>query len=212
VEKSFTLAFPNGDMAAIPKPELELPEAVEREAAEAVSRLFPGNSRIAVLHPGTSAFGAFKRWPADRFGQLAVRLHEGFGIPSLVTWGPGEESLAETAVAASDGKALVAPGTRSILELAGLIGCGVLFVAADSGPLHLANLLGIPCVALFGPKDPAVYRPYFQPSAVVQTGACCSPCSLRKCDDPICMTEMGVEAVYEAAARLLEEDGVGPAR
>jgi len=209
VEKAFSLVFPDFAGDEIPRPGLGIPAAAARAAAETLKGLFPGESRVAVLHPGTSAFGAFKRWPTDRFGLLAARLHSAFGMPALITWGPGEKELAETAAAASGGAALVAPRTRSILELAGLISRGALFVAADSGPLHLANLQGVPCVALFGPKDPAMYRPYFQPAAVVRTGACCCPCNLRKCDDPICMTEMGVDLVFEAAARLLEESRAG---
>jgi ADP-heptose:LPS heptosyltransferase len=89
------------------------------------------------------------------------------------------------------------------MHLAAFIRMGALYVGADSGPLHLANYLGVPCVGLFGPKDPALYRPYFSPSAVARSGIDCSPCTLRQCPDPVCMKELKVDQVYDAVLTLL---------
>lgn len=210
-EKAYALAFPGYEPGDIRRPDLQIPPEAAAAAGRLVSVAFPQNAAIArnegfcVLHPGTSAFGAFKRWPAERFGLLAIRLHESFGLQSLITWGPGERDLAERAAAASEGKAAVSPPTGSLLELAGVIERSVLFVAADSGPLHLANFQGIPCVALFGPKDPEIYKPYFQPSAVVRNPPPCCPCSKRECDDPVCMADIDVEMVFDAARELLKK-------
>ncbi len=132
--------------------------------------LAPGG--FVMLHPGTSERGSGKRWPVERFGELAHRLAErssdGSGIAAagvaplraLVSWGPGEEELARAVVLASREKALLAPRTGSLLELAELSRRAVAFVSADTGPMHLAAACGTPCVALFGPKDPRVYRPW----------------------------------------------------
>jgi heptosyltransferase I len=207
VERAFSLAFPDFRREEICRPDLEIPESIADKTARTIERLFPETKRFVVMHPGTSLFGIFKRWPAEKFGRLATRLLAEHGTPTLVTWGPEEAGLAEKAAAASGGAALVAPRTESILGLAGLIRCGSLFVAADSGPLHMANLQGVPCVALFGPKDPAIYRPYFAPAAVVSTNVDCSPCPRRRCDDPVCMTGMTVEMVFRAASRLLAGGG-----
>ncbi len=205
VEKAFSLAFGSVEKAEIPRPDLQIPDEILHSAGASIQELLASDKGpLVVMHPGTSVFGAFKRWPADRFGLLARRLHQAAGARTLITWGPGEKELAERATGSSDGTALVAPATRSILDLAGLISHGTLFVAADSGPLHMANLLGLPCVALFGPKDPAVYKPYFEPIKVVCTNPHCGPCSVRRCDDPICMTEMSVDQVFEAAMTLLQ--------
>jgi ADP-heptose:LPS heptosyltransferase len=57
-------------------------------------------------------------------------------------------------------RAEVAMETRSLLDLAELLRGARAFVGADSGPLHLASAVEVPSVALFGPKDPAVYGPY----------------------------------------------------
>src|SRR5581483_12420391 len=57
----------------------------------------------ALLNPG--AAWPNKRWPPERFGALARALKERHGLMSAVLWGPGEESLASAAVAASSGAA-----------------------------------------------------------------------------------------------------------
>ena len=164
--------------------------------------------RVA-LHPGVSDFGAIKRWAPERYGALAQRLHQGCGADVLVTWGPGDRPLAEAVAAASDGAARVAPETRSILELAALLAAGDLVVGSDTGPVHLAAALGVPVVGLYGPKDPAVYAPWDArtggAAATVWKNVHCSPCTLRRCNNVICMPAIQVEDVEAAARRILAE-------
>jgi len=159
---------------------------------------------LVVMHPGTSAFGAFKRWPAERFGQLAARLVERHDVQVLVTTGPGEEDLGRTAADASAGSARWLPpfqgGLRSFAALAQR---ATLVVAGDTGPLHLAAALDRPVVALFGPKDPAIYAPHCSHSRVVRQDLPCSPCRKRSCDHPICMTSLTVSQVANACDDLL---------
>src|SRR5262249_21369071 len=111
----------------------------------------------AVLHPGTSERGAEKRWPPERFTELARRLARELRLEVLVAWGPGELPAAQGIARASG--SVLAPETSSLLDLAELLGRASLYVGADSGPLHLASAVGCPSVALFGPKDPAIYAP-----------------------------------------------------
>ncbi len=165
---------------------------------------------FVVVHPGTSGFGSFKRWPPERFGRLARRMSEE-GTPTVVTVGPSEEALGALVSKASGGTAIVLapPSLRALAELVSRAGT---FVSADTGPLHVAAAEGVPVVALFGPKDASVYGPY-RPAAlnrragagVVVTGedVPCRPCALRRCPDPICMTSIGVEAVADGVRRAL---------
>jgi len=128
----------------------------------------PDGPPFVVLHPGTSERGAAKRWPIDRFGELARLVRDRFGVRVLVTSGPGEEPLARAVCDGASGAAELAPPTESLLELAELLRRARLFVGADTGPMHLAAASGTRCVALFGPKDPAVYGPYGPGHAVVR--------------------------------------------
>lgn len=193
-----------------PRPPLEVPQAARDFAGRELARLGLAQRPFALLHPGTSAFGAFKRWRADRFANLADLLAQRLDLPALVTWGPGEEELAAKVVAASKyagphGATRMGPKTRSLTELAALLQAAKLVVASDSAALHLAAFLGTPVVALYGPKDPAIYGPRFAPLRVVHTWLPCSPCTRRTCPDVLCMEEISVRQVFEAAEELVRE-------
>ena len=154
------------------------------------------------LHPGTSAFGQFKRWPAARFGETAARLKRDMGARCVVTHGPAEENLAAEVVASSSGAAQLAP-PFSLGELVELLRRASLVIAADTGPLHVAALLKRPVVAIFGSKDPAIYAPYGTRSEIVRADIPCSPCVKRKCDRLRCIETIQVGDVLAAAERLL---------
>lgn len=156
-----------------------------------------------LLVPGTSEFGRFKRWPTERFGELGRRLAQRLGRPVLVTAGPGEDELADAVVRHADGHVRRAPPTASLAHLRALFDRAALVVGADSGPVLLAATGGTPTVALYGPKDPAVYAPRGPHVAVAWKRVYCSPCILRRCGDPICMTELTVDEVWPAVARAL---------
>jgi lipopolysaccharide heptosyltransferase I len=126
---------------------------------------------FVVLHPGTSDHGAEKRWPAEHFAALARLVAGTLGRPVLITWGPGEEELARRVCDESGGTARLAPRTGSLLDLAELLRNAALFVSADTGPMHLAVAAGVTCVALFGPKNPAVYGPYGTGHVVIRPPA-----------------------------------------
>jgi len=163
----------------------------------------PGEGPLVALHPGTSAFGQFKRWPAARFGETAARLKQDVGARCVVTHGPGEEALAEEVVASSSDAARLAP-PFTLGELVELLRRASLVIAADTGPLHVAALLKRPVVAIFGSKDPAIYAPYGTRCEIVRADIPCSPCTQRKCDHVRCIENIQVADVVAAAERLLK--------
>ena len=206
--KRMPRAEKNAALAQVVLPGIELgpvPLPVNAEKAgqaAAFTAEFPARGPLVVMHPGTSAFGEFKRWPAERYGALAARLTARFNARCAVTWGPSERALAEEVVAASNGAArpgpaLDIPGLIELLRIADLV------VAADTGPLHVAALLQRPIVALYGPKDPEIYGPYGTRCEMVRAELPCSPCGRRSCDHGRCMKEISVETVEGAAERLL---------
>jgi heptosyltransferase-1 len=121
---------------------------------------------IAILNPG--AGWPAKQWAPARYAELAVRLSQR-GLPSVINYGPGEKDLAEEVAAASNGRALALP--TSLGEFVALARRAHLFVGGDTGPMHIAALLGVPTVALFGPTDPARNGPYWPATRVLRDPA-----------------------------------------
>jgi len=206
IEKNVSLVAPDITKVEIKRPDLKISESLILEAKRITTEIFGNETPHMIIHPGTSLFGAFKRWAPEKFGDLAKQVYNEKGIKTLVTWGPGEEDLADRVVDAGGQGVKKSPPLKSLLHLAAMIKTGKIYISADSGPLHLANYIGVPCVALFGPKDPALYKPYFNPARTVRSQVECGPCSLRRCDDPICMKKLEVDQVFRSVLDLIEED------
>ena len=130
------------------------PERVARAAAE----LARDRRRPVVLFPFASAKGRRKRWPMQRHAELATLLvREGKRV--VIAWGsPREGDEARSAAALAPG-AEVAPPT-DLVELTELLRGASVLVTGDTGPMHLAAAVGTPVVALFGPSDPVINRPW----------------------------------------------------
>ena len=186
-------------------PRVELPhdpEAERRMSQELVRR---GIRKYAILNPG-AGWGA-KRWPAERYGQVAKALAAD-GVQSIVNFGPGEENLARQAEAASAGAAQSMNCT--ITELIALTRRAKLFIGGDTGPMHLAAALQVPVVAIFGPTDPARNGPYATRSIVLRNPA--SPTThARRAEPDEGLLEITADSVVDAARKLLANVAEDPA-
>ncbi len=188
---------------ALSVPRVQFPRDAEAEK-RIQQRLAEGGMReFAILNPG-AGWGA-KRWPAERYGQVAREL-AAFGVQSIVNYGPGEENLAHEAETASEGAATALKTTIS--ELIALTRRAKMFVGGDTGPMHLAAALQVPVVAIFGPTDPARNGPYGTRSVVLRNPA--SPIShARKAQPDEGMLEISVNAVVDAAGSWLTSNSGG---
>ena len=210
VEKNLALVAALGLDTRDARPVLALPASARERAREFFDACMPKGAQVIALHPGVSRFGAFKQWSPECFATLARRLAEERGLATLVTWGPGEQALAESIVqrAAAAAPCVVAPATGSLLELAALYERCDAVVGCDTGPLHLAAALDVPVIALFGPKDPALYAPWSArdraPVAAIWKQVHCSPCKLRWCGNVICMRAIEPDDVLAAVGRLTD--------
>jgi lipopolysaccharide heptosyltransferase I len=212
VERNLELLRPLGVDAQGARARLAIPDAA-RSAARSF-RAGLGTACAVALHPGVSGFGVFKRWAPESYAALARRLYAERGARCIVTWGPGERELAQGIARDADGAAEVAPETASILDLAALFEACDAVVGGDTGPVHLAAALGAPVVALYGPKDPAVYAPWDGRTGAAATTVWkrvhCSPCGLRRCDNVICMPAIQVEDVAAAVWGALRDGSAHP--
>ena len=176
IDKNLALLRPLG-IAAAGLREFPLPLSAEAVARADAGLSALGGGELALLNPGGG--WTSKLWPAERFGELARGLRA-LGLRPLVTWGPGEEALADRVVAASGGAARRSFPT-TLLDYAEIARRARLVVAADTGPLHIACAVGTPVVALFGPTDPARNGPFAREDVVIRRTPACAPCYSRSC-------------------------------
>ncbi|MFN7976850.1 MAG: lipopolysaccharide heptosyltransferase I [Vicinamibacterales bacterium] len=144
-----------------------------------------------------------KRWPPERFGALAAAIAARHGLPSVVAWGPGEESRAAAVVAASQGQAFASPPT-ALHDVLALARAAKLCVSGDTGPLHLAASVGTPLVALFGPTRPERNGPFRVADVSVSRATECVCFHKRQClRGAPCIDRIEVAEVLDACTRRL---------
>lgn len=146
-----------------------------------------------------------KLWYAEHWARLAQLLARELGASVHLVGGAVDRAMADEVVARA-GIALVDHvGRTSLPETAGWIASAHLLVGCDSGPLHLAAGLGVPCVALFGATNPLRSAPHVARRAVVTNGTPCSPCMRQKCNVPghPCMRDLSPELVFANVRALL---------
>ncbi len=109
-----------------------------------------------LVHPGSG--GLRKIWPLKNWWALLRFLGEHYQHPVYLTLGPADERLRGFSREAEKLGVVMLEGF-SLPRLAALLSECRLFVGSDSGVSHLAALMGIPTLAIFGPTDPAVWAP-----------------------------------------------------
>lgn len=139
--------------------------------------------KLLVLAPG-AAFGSAKRWPADRFGQVALSaLSQGKKV--MLIGGPDEKADCDKIAAmqppAYRDQIQSLAGNLSLGESIDLMASAGQVVANDSGLMHIAAALGVPVVGLFGPTSPEHTPPLSDQATVVWSRSDCSPCFKRQC-------------------------------
>lgn len=158
-----------------------------------VSLPVPGD--YAVLVP--SARWKTKRWPAERFGELASLLP----FKSVVIGAAADIELANRVVEHSGGNAVSLTGKTGLKDLTGIIKNARFMVSNDSGPMHIAAALSVPVVAIFGPTSPLLTGPYerqHMTHKIIKENVSCAPCFKRNCKDIKCMDGITVKRVLDA--------------
>jgi predicted lipopolysaccharide heptosyltransferase III len=184
VEKYLSLLAPFGLNRFRLEYGIHIPPSIKEELKDLLSR-----GGYILMHPGTSQRGRAKRWHPLNYARLADTIVERLGLPVIFTGGPGEQGLVQGILSMMRRDRALAVSPKTLLHLACLIRGATLFIGSDSGPLHLASALDTPCVALFGPKDPAIYRPYNPRHRLVYKRE---------------MNQISVEEVFEAVCEGLE--------
>lgn len=145
-----------------------------------------------------------KLWDRRKFADLAARIVQECGLPTVFTGSLNEKSYITDIQGLVPSKSIVdLAGKTSLKDLACLYGMAELVITTDSGPMHMAAAMETPVVALFGPTDPARTGPYGEGHTVVRSSLPCSPCFRKQCDPCRCMEAIGVDDVFDAVKNTL---------
>ncbi len=198
VNQNISLASAAGAKAGVVRFALTIGEQAEDWAATELAK----NSLTDFLAFSPGGGWKSKCWPAERYGELHRELNRKYGWRGVVSFGPGERELADQVVgAAGDSKPVLLE--MNIPQLMAVLRRAKLFVAGDTGPLHLASGLGTPVVGLFGPTDPARNGPYGAENIVVRNARPEETTYERGTSHSTAMLSITVDQVVEAVKRRL---------
>ena len=156
------------------------------------------------FHP-RSSYGPAKCWPGRKFSRLAELLVKKQGAMILLFGSENERDILQEIADQAGGGVVNLAGRTDLKESAALISLCRVFVANDSGPLHLAAALEVPVIGLYGSTDPRATGPRGKKVRVIYKDVDCSPCLLRECPtDFKCMEAITPEEVMGEVEVLLE--------
>lgn len=196
--------------ASVPFVPTEDEEALVRGILSEVPSAGP---RPIVFQPGSG--WPLKNWTRKRWGRLGIKIRRRYGVTPLVPGGPGEDLLVQAIVDSSGSTCFGLAGRLSVGALAALYRRSSLVIGIDSGPLHLAAMVGTPVVGLYGPLSVEQWGPWSSPEMyrLARVSLPCSPCDCifdPPCGislGPPCMRGITVDAVLAASSELLDVRG-----
>jgi heptosyltransferase-2 len=155
------------------------------------------------LCPGAE-YGPAKRWLPERFAEAAAAISAQSKTKWILFGTEKDRAIGETIATALGDNCSNRIGQTTLDELIEeLRGCRAL-LTNDTGTMHLAALLGVPVVAIFGSTEPALTAPLGNSHTIIRHHVECSPCFLRECPiDFRCMKEIAVPEVVNAVMSIL---------
>jgi heptosyltransferase-2 len=190
-----------------PRPSIPVHEAAVRQVQALLeAAAVPPSAPLVAVHPSASCIS--KRWMPERFAAVADRLQAEHGVTICLIAGPEDAPIARQVAQAAQRPIVDLAGRLSVAQLAALLRRCRLLVSNDSGPVHVAAAVGTPVVDLFGRNQrglsPARWGPLGPGHVVLHKEVGCVTCLAHNCDiNFLCLTEISVEEVYEAAAGIL---------
>jgi ADP-heptose:LPS heptosyltransferase len=182
---------------------LKIPDRFVDEADVVIRRFGFGQGDFVILHPFSAWF--YRNWNFDNYVSLAERLGNS-GIKTIIIGNTEDREVLPSKFADHDSSIRLLVGSP-LSTIIGLMSKAALFVGNDSGPLHLATAVGIPCIGLFGPSSPALTAPQSDRNIYFYEKVECSPCDQTKCirpDNP-CVNLISSDRVVETALRFLNQ-------
>ena len=161
---------------------------------------------LVCIHPGSNAS---YQWKSDRFAQVGDFIIEKLKAKVCISGGPDDADLIKEIENNMHAKPIVSNCGMTLGQYAELLRRANLLVSVDTCATHIASAVNTPVIALFGPGDPGIWRPYGEEHIVIQKkDAVCTGCKKPVCrqDKHYCMDAITVEEVCQVVENKLIEN------
>ncbi len=180
----------------------------DKDHVEFLLRLAWGRMPSQLLAIGPGSKMPAKVWPQDRFFDLTRRLLEQYpDLHVVVLGGPEDRAVGAHLANALGNRICNLAGTLSVYGSGAALLSSRVYVGNDTGTMHLAAMVGRPCVALFSARDfPGHWDPYGAAHIILRHDVECAGCMLEVCNEHHnkCMKLISVDEVYGATVQLLD--------
>jgi len=155
------------------------------------------------LCPGAE-YGLAKRWLPERFAEAAEKITAQSSAQWILLGTKNDAAVGEQIAAAIGDHCVNRIGQTTLEQLIAELRRCSLLLTNDTGTMHLAALLGVPVVAVFGSTEPSLTGPLGSGHVVLRHHVECSPCFLRGCPiDFRCMKAVTADEVAGAVLSML---------
>lgn len=207
----------NCDPARLPTLDFAPPPAVQnlhpfapRPDETAVVRGLLGEGPLLLLNPNASDLLPLRRWPSERYVELARRILAQFPEVQVGFTGAPEEAQETERLVREVGskRCLCLGGKTTLRQLMVLYTLSEILVTNDSGPAHFAALTPVHVITLFGPETPALFAARTPRHQAIWLGLGCSPCvnaynnRQSPCLDNSCMKQISVDQVFGEVCKV----------
>jgi ADP-heptose:LPS heptosyltransferase len=196
-----------------PAPGRFRPDSAEvKQMQRTVADLLGEPAPLILLNANASDLIPLRRWPAERYVELARRLLDHYPeIHIAFTGAPAEaEAAAQLVRQVGSDRCVSLAGKTTLRQLLVLCSLAEVLVSNDSGPAHFATLTEVDVVVLFGPETPALFAAASPRTQVLWAGLACSPCinafndRVSPCTNNQCMQAITVDQVFTAVCQRYE--------
>jgi heptosyltransferase II len=162
------------------------------------------NETSIALCPGAE-YGPAKRWLPERFAEAAKTISEQTKAKWILFGTANDAALGKTIATELGDNCVNRIGQTTLDQLIDEVRRCRLLLTNDTGTMHLAALLGVPAVAIFGSTDPRLTAPLGDNHIILRHQVECSPCFLRECPiDFRCMKAVTIDEVAAAVLSILK--------
>jgi lipopolysaccharide heptosyltransferase II len=210
VQHQFTLlkklsigCIPKADPFPVTEKEIEYADNLVKES------WIGKKQKIIGVNLGASSRWQTKKWPLENIAKLSDML-AAVNARVFISGTRQDSAQAKKVILLSKSRPFDITGKTSVTQLAAFMKRCDVFISGDSAPMHIANLCGVPFIALFGPTDPDRHLQCSPLESdndvkVIYKKIKCSPCYKPACRHTSCMKAITVEEVFSAIKKMLKD-------